>query len=268
MHEYAVSVGMPEVEEETRFYLYRDVAAMAPVFEAVTGANTRVDRKSWYEGDGRVAEQFRGSIFLTTSGYTTDSLTKIAAHELSHAQASAIAGFENGGGTHEVQTHGPVWIREGIAELHGHLVMDQGGFNSYLDFRASNVSYTRASDFPPLRLQETWEQNWAVPGYSYGYFVLAAELLASQAGEDALIEYFTLLQPGTTWEEAFQTAFGMTVEEFYVLFEAYRAAGYPEVDFPERVDDPAVTATPMSTPSDILDWFDDPPDDAHSLAGQ
>jgi hypothetical protein len=45
-----------------------------------------------------------------------------------------------------------------------------------------------------------------------------------------------LQQPGATWQEAFNTAFGMTIAEFYVLFEEHRAAGFPEVNIPEFTD--------------------------------
>ena len=36
--------------------------------------------------------------------------------------------------------------------------------------------------------------------------------------------------PRPGWREAFERAFGMTVEEFYELFEEHRAAGFPEVE--------------------------------------
>ena len=42
----------------------------------------------------------------------------------------------------------------------------------------------------------------------------------------------TLTQPGTTWEEAFDVAFGMTVGESFELFEEHSAAGFPEVEIP------------------------------------
>ena len=248
MHELAVSLGLPEIEEETRFYLYRDVAALAPVFEAATGSNSRVSRESWYQGDGRVAEQFRGNIFLTTSGFTTDSLRNIAAHELNHAHAKAISGFDNSGPTSEVQTHGPVWLYEGIAYLTADLALDRGGSYSYSDIRSSSLPYNRGSDFPQLRFLDTRDQTWSVrAGDWYGKW--AAELLASLAGESALYRYFTLLQPGTTWKEAFQGAFGMTVEEFYELFEEHRAAGFPEVHIASLAGRPTPTATPAPTPT-------------------
>ena len=38
-------------------------------------------------------------------------------------------------------------------------------------------------------------------------------------------------EPG--WRVAFESAFGMTVDEFYELFEAHGAAGFPEVELRE-----------------------------------
>ena len=41
-------------------------------------------------------------------------------------------------------------------------------------------------------------------------------------------------QPG--WRLAFEAAFGMTIDEFYELFEEHRAAGFPEMEIPKFVD--------------------------------
>ena len=218
MHEYAISVGLPQIDKEIAFYLYYDVEGLVPAWEAVTGGNADRDR-DW--SDGAVAEAWYNNVFLTTS--TLDGLMDIAAHEISHVQGSAISGFEMSGGTHEVQSHGPIWLVEGIAYLHADLALARGGVHLYDDIR-----FVPSGDFPPLERLETREQTWAVhAGDWYGKW--AAELLASHAGEEALFRYFTLLQPGTTWQEAFHGAFGMTVDEFYELFEAHRAAGFPKL---------------------------------------
>ena len=58
-----------------------------------------------------------------------------------------------------------------------------------------------------------------VRGNGYKLGLMAGELLASLAGQSSLFDFYKLLQPGTTWQEAFGAAFGMTVEEFYELFE-------------------------------------------------
>ena len=55
---------------------------------------------------------------------------------------------------------------------------------------------------------------------------LAGEWLAERAGEPALFEYYRLLPTSDSWEAAFEGAFGITIDDFYEKFEAYRAAGF------------------------------------------
>ena len=90
----------------------------------------------------------------------------------------------------------------------------------------------------PLRGMETWEGG--LKGYSYDLPLLGAELLASYAGEDALLRLYMLQRPGTTWQEAFQSAFGMTVGEFYQLFEEHVAADFPDPNRPTPTGPQAV----------------------------
>ena len=54
-------------------------------------------------------------------------------------------------------------------------------------------------------------------------FFLAAHRLAAHAGERALLEYFRVLPSAQTIDEAFEHAFGLTIDDFYDQFEAYRA---------------------------------------------
>ena len=83
-----------------------------------------------------------------------------------------------------------------------------------------------------LEETETYDGLKAGPGRS-DMAAMASELLAAKAGEEALISFWTLLGPDTPWREAFEAAFGMTVEEFYPLFEEHRADGFPELDLPD-----------------------------------
>ena len=102
----------------------------------------------------------------------------------------------------------------------------------------------------PLSDLETYKASRGIQG-DYQLGEMAVELLAARAGEEAVIDYWTLLDPQTPWEEAFETTFGTTISEFYVLFEQHRAAGFPEVDLPSigpsiedlpQVDRPALVA--------------------------
>ena len=111
MHEYALSLGLPKIDQEITFYLYHDVEGLVPAWEAVTGGNADRDR-DW--SDGAVAEVWNNSVFLTTSAFPgRENLMDVVAHEISHAQRAAISGFEMSGGTHEVQSYGPIGSRKG-----------------------------------------------------------------------------------------------------------------------------------------------------------
>ena len=80
---------------------------------------------------------------------------------------------------------------------------------------------------------------------TYRCGALAAELLASHVGLSKLPNYWMELetrmvplrvQGDRGWPKAFENAYGMTVDEFYALFEEHRAAGFPEVEIPMSVD--------------------------------
>ena len=87
----------------------------------------------------------------------------------------------------------------------------------------------------PLRQLET-NQGWVEAGddHSWALSLLAIDWLVDHAGERSLIEYYRLLprgdaddvdyEPGAgSWEAAFEQAFGLTPDDFYEQFEAYRA---------------------------------------------
>ena len=57
-------------------------------------------------------------------------------------------------------------------------------------------------------------------------FFLAADWLVERAGERSLFEYYRLLPSSDSWQEAFEGTFGITIDDFYAAFEAYRAAGF------------------------------------------
>ena len=56
---------------------------------------------------------------------------------------------------------------------------------------------------------------------------LAGDWLVARAGEPAIFEYYRLLGSTDRWEDAFETAFGIAINDFYVAFAEYRAAAAP-----------------------------------------
>ena len=130
--------------------------------------------------------------------------------------------------------------------------------DSYSQAREWYVSRAVEADLP-LREAELWRDEMArevsddewdeIRSCIYMCGFVAAEILASFVGPGKLSDYYMLLEPWMVprgvrnfdyprpgWRLAFEEAFGMTVEEFYELFEEHRAAGFPEVEIPKIVD--------------------------------
>ena len=55
---------------------------------------------------------------------------------------------------------------------------------------------------------------------------LAADWLVVRAGEPAIFEYYRLRQSTDDWREAFEGAFGITIDDFYAAFAEYRATSF------------------------------------------
>ena len=218
MHEYAGSLGMPEMEAQVTIHLYHNQDKLIAAYAIVTG------REAEWVARGSNAVAGAGRFFVDTLRWEErktrpEGRKKISAHELFHV-------FQ-----HELSWghRGPTWMTEGTAEFLAFKAMDAAGVFDYERERDSTNRWgfvERGKNVAePLKDMETSHK-----GVDYTYFLLAAELLAHHAGESTLINYFASIQLGTTWQQAFQTTFGMAVEEFYVLFEEHRAAGFPEVE--------------------------------------
>ena len=78
---------------------------------------------------------------------------------------------------------------------------------------------------------ETMEDREGLAGlkYSYASGMVASAILAEQAGLPSTMEVFSLIGQGHEWRDAFQEAFGMTVDEFYDFFERSKSEGFPEI---------------------------------------
>ena len=243
MHEYAASRVPLEPGYEIQIFLYGDLDTAASITSMLNGWPIQKAREYWENGFAMTGPHrgANGSSIMTNTFSERYAQTKpkyrmkVAAHELLHAYQTALGGLRHSSSDDQVPTAGPRWLREGIAEFFAYKALDAGGVLSYETERNSTsnhqgfVAQAEGVD-RPLSEMEKKDGLHRVP---YPFLLLAAELLASRSGEDALIRFFSLGQPGTTWQEGFETAFGMPVKEFYELFEEHRAAGFPEVELPK-----------------------------------
>ena len=225
MHNYAERVGLPDIGSGLRFYVYADLDALTAAYAKVTGAtDSAIWQNSWYVVSDDWAFIYTSSPRYASLEYGEHQLRALAA-QLHYAYQNKLA----------QERKGAAWLSFGSAEFASYralsleLSLDPANHRHYRFNRYRRAEFAKRVD-APLRDMESWAD---FPfGDAFSYSMMAAELLASRAGESAILRYYALLTPGTDWRDAFQDAFGLTVDEFYALFEAHRAAGFPEVEIP------------------------------------
>ena len=80
---------------------------------------------------------------------------------------------------------------------------------------------------------------------------LAGDWLVARSGEPAIFEYYRLLESAGSWQQAFKSAFGITIDDFYREFAAHRAAigAVARPDAPDEPDGPELVFVGEMVPS-------------------
>ncbi len=129
---------------------------------------------------------------------------------------------------------GPHWLRYGADQFVRHAYRVARGHED-LDTSRHRES-ARARHTTRLLSSTSTSEGFNVNHWdSRALGFLALELLAERAGEAALFDYYRLLPESETWEEAFEAAFGIAIDDFYEAFEVYRAQVAPPL--PHLTDD-------------------------------
>ena len=133
------------------------------------------------------------------------------AHEYFHIIQEALSGDDLKGT--------PIWLYEGSALytdfLHrysaGHPSSEERYRNAWLALNTPLNSNFNDYFEPRERIFRAFQ---------FGYNVM--QWLSDNVGESAITDYFAALPEADSWVEAFHSAFGMTVNDFYAAFEEYR----------------------------------------------
>lgn len=251
MYDYALSLAEPRVEE-IEVYAYRNLDNLLVAYAKFLGqedeeeAHTYEDE--WNKQGGRML-QFdfvesdskddqrakKSAVFLKLDADINWTIENTA-HELSHALRSSP-------GSGRIK-----WIEEGVAVYHSGRVLAELGFAEYDDFRNTRIqpsdSFKELTDIVGLQREGEGGQE-----YTEGF--LAAELLASIAGEKALFDYNARVEKGGssaigTWYTPFKSAFGISPIQFYEIFNTHWDAGFPKLevpDFPVSVQFPQASSS-------------------------
>jgi hypothetical protein len=130
---------------------------------------------------------------------------------------------------------GPSWLKHAVTAYMTHAGSAAAGISTLEDSFAAQAPFARRTQ-ATLRSMDTRAGLEAVRKRAREALVLlAADRLVQRAGERALFEYYRLLPVSGSWQEAFEGAFGIGVEEFYEAFEEYRSELAPPL--PHLIDD-------------------------------
>ena len=127
----------------------------------------------------------------------------------------------------EYKLQGCYWLDLGLYEYADRAFLDSLGRQDLDRLRRGLADFaSRAegtlSDFEPHPSLSSW--SLSVPDReAKALSFLAADWLVARAGERAIFEYYRLRQSAADWRDAFEGAFGITVDDFYAAFSEYRA---------------------------------------------
>ena len=88
--------------------------------------------------------------------------------------------------------------------------------DSYRSGRATQVDTYLQSSTRPLKDHIFWDTN------PYGIGQAAAEYLVASVGMQKVMDVYVKIGAGQTFATAFQDSIGISVDEFYTLFESVR----------------------------------------------
>ena len=110
------------------------------------------------------------------------------------------------------------------AELYSLAAYEESrGRRSYITYRDSVAATVVGNPYPLERIQTTGDVDEVGANAAWSLGFLAVEWLANHAGDPAIFDYYRRLPEAESFATAFEGAFGLTFEEFYEQFAAYRA---------------------------------------------
>ena len=227
MHDYAESLGMPEIEADVTVYVYRDMDKLVDAHHEVTG-EPKNDIRRWAANLPGYA--FDTAIFINASVLresSPDDQTYIAAHELNHDQRNYLTRSHRTHRSGHTRYSEPAWFDEGIAIYLGWHAVSADGVSSYEARRRLAKEALGSVELDTLKDLETRDGFDLHGDNGFHYSMLAVELLAAYVGQSSLIGFYTSLGLEVTWAERFEVVFGISAEEFYATFKAHQEAGFP-----------------------------------------
>ena len=135
---------------------------------------------------------------------------------------------------------GPYWLQRATRGYAASAYRDAAGIET-LDEARRVRSQIAGGTAEPLSHFTTFPEPGSFPDEAAeALSFLAGDWLAQEAGAPAIFEYYRLLESTGSWQQSFESAFGITVDDFYREFAEYRAAigAVAPPDAPDEPDGP------------------------------
>ena len=181
----------------------------------------------WGRGGAYCGEAGTNEMLLVIACNGKDAIDSgIFTHEYFHTlQGERYRSRYYANGFEREKDEGPGWLTEGSAEWAKFTYMESIRAGAYAEARAGRVwAAERTSE--TLRDARLYLQS----GMHNQLGLLATEQLADRSGAASILEYFSQRALHATSAEAFEAAFGLTQDDFYDEFAAWRAEGFPRDD--------------------------------------
>ena len=121
------------------------------------------------------------------------------------------------------ESRGPYWLQIALRSYAEHAYLAAAGHEDLDVIRIRRADIAARAD-QTLRDLELYPPGRVYPDiWDRGLTFVAGDWLVARAGELAILEYYRLLPTSDSWEEAFEGAFGITIDDFYAAFAEYRA---------------------------------------------
>ena len=233
MHDYSLSLGRPDLDHDVHVYAFDDFESLVDeVYEAWrdvegNGFSRYSVRVDLFNGDflGLAASDYafiNASIF---DGLHVRDQIRVSAHEFNHAQFNNLGTLGLDDAYARRPDVEPLWLNEGIADFLAYQAISESGVGSYEDVRKD--FFPHVLDAMPLERMET-RKGFSSEADGFPYSTLAAEFLASHAGQSSLLGFYASLTIGIAWEDQFRETFGMAVNDFYDPLCRAQGEGLPE----------------------------------------
>lgn len=159
-------------------------------------------------------------------------------HEYTHAYQYAK--------TADVPLESAAWFEEGVAEYLSMLALTELGLVNPVAMEGRFGAIVRHSKLPALQELESYDALHLQPAEVYPLSYFGVARLLRDLPLAAIDVYYSALQQGTPFAQAFELAYGVSPERFYMDFAAFRDNDLPtgspfpqELEISDGIDQPS-----------------------------